>query len=184
MKKMFDFNTKTIVATGIGAALFTLLYTYVAIPTGIPNTSIMPAFGISAFFGALYGPIAAGLICFIGSSISAAMSGGIWWSWAIAAGVCGFIGGMCYPKLKIEEGIFEKKDIIVFNVWALIGNAIAWVLVAPILDIVIYAEPVELVFTQGAVAGLTDEIAAAVIGTVLLMIYAKTRAQKGSLSKG
>ena len=58
MKKMFDFNTKTIVATGVGAALFTLLFMYVAIPTGGPNTSIMPAFGISAFFGALFGPIA------------------------------------------------------------------------------------------------------------------------------
>lgn len=183
MKKMFDFKTKTIVATGIGAALFTLLFMYVAIPTGIPNTSIMPAFGISAFFGALFGPIAGGLIALIGNVLSGALSGGIWWSWAIAAGVCGFITGMVYPKLKVEEGIFGKGDIIRFNVYSLIANAIAWVIVAPVLDIVIYSEPKELVFTQGIVAGTTDAIAAAVIGTLLLIVYSKTRAQKGSLSK-
>ena len=34
-KKMFEFKTKTIVATGLGAALFTLLFMYVKVPTGI-----------------------------------------------------------------------------------------------------------------------------------------------------
>ena len=40
MKKLFSFNTKTLVATGLGAALFTLLFMFVKIPTGIPNTEI------------------------------------------------------------------------------------------------------------------------------------------------
>ena len=35
MKKLFSFNTKTLVATGLGAALFTLLFMFVKIPTGI-----------------------------------------------------------------------------------------------------------------------------------------------------
>ena len=40
MKKMFEFKTKTIVATGIGAALFMLLFMYVKVPTGIPETDV------------------------------------------------------------------------------------------------------------------------------------------------
>ena len=61
MKKLFEFKTKTIVATGLGAALFTLLFMYVKIPTGIPETDIQTAYGIGAFFAALFGPIAGGL---------------------------------------------------------------------------------------------------------------------------
>lgn len=59
-KKMFEFKTKTIVATGLGAALFTLLFMYVKVPTGVPETEIQTAYGIGAFFGALFGPIAGG----------------------------------------------------------------------------------------------------------------------------
>ena len=70
MKKLFEFKTKTIVATGLGAALFTLLFMYVKIPTGIPETDIQTAYGIGAFFAALFGPIAGGLIAFIGHALS------------------------------------------------------------------------------------------------------------------
>ena len=56
-KKLFEFKTKTIVATGLGAALFTLLFMYVKVPTGIPETVIQTAYGIGAFFGELFGNI-------------------------------------------------------------------------------------------------------------------------------
>ena len=56
-------------------------------------------------------------------------------------------------------------------------------MVAPVLDIVIYAEPANLVFTQGAVACMMNIISAGVIGTLLLIAYAATRTRKGSLSK-
>ena len=51
------------------------------------------------------------------------------------------------------------------------------------LDIVIYAEPANLVFTQGAVACLWNAVSCGVIGTLLLFAYAKIRPKKGSLSK-
>ena len=38
-KKLFGFNTKTLVGTALGAALFTVLFMYVKIPTGIPETA-------------------------------------------------------------------------------------------------------------------------------------------------
>ena len=86
MKKLFEFKTKTIVATGLGAALFTLLFMYVKIPTGIPETDIQTAYGIGAFFAALFGPIAGGLIAFIGHALSDGIQyGSIWWSWVVPA---------------------------------------------------------------------------------------------------
>ena len=65
----------------------------------------------------------------------------------------------------------------------IIGNVIAWVIVAPVLDILIYQEPVNLVITQGLVAALMNSISAGVFGTLLLIAYSATRTKKGSLSK-
>ena len=183
-KKMFEFKTKTIVATGLGAALFTLLFMYVKVPTGIPETDIQTAYGIGAFFGALFGPIAGGLIAFIGHALSDSVQyGSVWWSWVVASGVACFGVGLVYPRLKADEGIFGVKDIILFNVYQIISNVIAWMVVAPALDVIVYAEPASLVFTQGWVAALSNSVSAGVIGTLLLFAYSKTRAKKGSLTK-
>lgn len=184
MKRLFEFKTKTIVATGLGAALFTLLFMYIKIPTGIPETDIKTAYGIGAFFAALFGPFAGFLIAFIGHAISDAIQyGSPWWSWVIASGITCFGIGFVYPKLKVEDGIFGGRDILAFNVCQVISNIIAWVAVAPILDIVIYKEPQNLVFTQGVVAAISNSVSAGVIGTILLLLYSKTRSQKGSLTK-
>lgn len=183
-KKLFDFNTKTIVATGLGAALFIVLFMYVKIPTGIPETDIKTAYGVGAFFSALFGPIAGLLIGFIGHGLSDAIQyGSPWWSWVVASALTCFITGLVYPKMKVEEGEFGKADIVRFNVYQVLANIISWVVVAPVLDIVVYAEPVNLVFTQGIVATICNAISAGVIGTILLLLYSRTRSKKGSLTK-
>lgn len=183
-KKLFEFKTRTIVATGLGAALFTVLFMYVKIPTGIPETDIQTAYGLGGFFAALFGPIAGFLIQFIGHAISDSVQyGSAWWSWVIASGTTGFIVGLSYRKLRVEEGVFGKKDIIHFNVMQIIANAVSWIVIAPLLDIIIYAEPANLVFTQGVVAAISNAVSTGVIGTVLLVLYSKTRSQQGSLSK-
>lgn len=182
-KKLFGFNTKTLVGTALGAALFTVLMMYVKIPTGLPSTEIQTCYGIGGFFAAMFGPIAGFLMAFIGHFISDSLSYGAWWSWIIASGVCCFIIGLVYPKLHVEDGILSKKDLLVYNITQVIANVVAWIIVAPVLDIVIYSEPVELVFTQGAVACLSNAVSAGVIGSLLLFLYSKTRAKKGSLTK-
>ena len=184
MKDYFKVSTRTIVATGLGAAIFTLLFMYVKMPSPVPETSFQTAYGLGAFFAALFGPIAGLLIQFIGHALSDAIQyGSPWWSWVIASGVAGFIFGFAYKRTKVEEGEFKSKDILTFNVIQVIGNVIAWVMVAPVLDILIYQEPVNLVFTQGITAAIMNSISAGVIGTLLLIAYAATRTKKGSLSK-
>lgn len=183
-KNLFTFNTKTIVATGLGAALFTLLFMYVKIPSWIPETQIQTAYGVGGFFAALFGPICGFLIAGIGHFLSDSVQyGSAWMSWVIASGVACFITGLSYVKLNVEEGQFGIKDMVTFNVFQIVANVIAWILVAPVLDIVIYSEPVNLVFVQGAFAAITNAISTGVIGTVLLKLYSATKAGKGSLSK-
>ena len=184
MKKYFQVSTKTIVATGLGAAIFMLLFMYVKIPSPVPNTSFQTAYGVAAFFATIYGPIAGGLIGFSGHALNDAIQyGSPWWSWVIASGIAGFIFGFAYKNTKVEEGEFKSKDIIKFNVIQVIGNIIAWLIVAPGLDVLIYKEPVDLVFAQGAIATVMNAISAGVIGTFFLIAYAATRTKKGSISK-
>jgi energy-coupling factor transport system substrate-specific component len=184
MNNLFKFNTRTIVATGLGAALFTLLFMFVKVPSPVPETSFQTAYGVGAFFAALFGPIAGGLIAFIGHALSDAVQyGSPWWSWVIASGVAGFAFGFAFNRTKVEDGEFKTQDIITFNVIQVIGNAIAWIVVAPVLDILIYQEPVNLVFTQGITAAIMNAISVGVIGTLLLIAYAATRTKRGSLSK-
>lgn len=184
MKKLFHVSTKTIVATGLGAALFTLLFMFVKIPSPIPETQFQTAYGLSSMFAALFGPICGFLISFIGHALSDAIQwGSPWWSWVIASGISGLIFGFAYKYVRADEGVFGKKEIITFNIIQIIGNIIAWVIVAPVLDILIYAEPVKLVFTQGVVAAGMNIVSAGVFGTLLLIAYAATRTKKGSLSK-
>jgi energy-coupling factor transport system substrate-specific component len=185
MKDYFKVNTKTIVATGIGAAIFMLLFMYVKIPSPIPETSFQTAYGLSSFMAALFGPIAGALMSFIGHALSDAVQfGSPWWSWVIASGVSGFIFGFAYKRTRVEEGVFKGKDLLTFNLIQIIGNAISWIIVAPVLDILIYQEPVNLVFVQGFTAFLMNSISAGVIGSLLLIAYAATRTKKGSLTKG
>lgn len=177
------FNTKTIVATGLGAALFMVLFTYVKIPSPIPNTSFQIAFGISAFFGALFGPICGFLVAFIGHMFSDFMGGGLWWSWIIASGVSGLISGLAYFVLNIEKKPLTNAKILYFCLINLVGAFVAYLLVAPTLDILIYSEPANLVFAQGIGASAMNAIAACVVGGFLLIAYSKTKTTKGSLNK-
>ena len=175
---------KTIVSIGIGAALFFVLGRFVAIPSPVPNTNISTQYGLLAFMAAIFGPVAGALIGLIGHAlIDFSYGWGIWWSWVVASAVFGIGIGLVSRRLSMSDGEFGTKDIITFNVFQLVAHAIAWGIVAPVLDIVMYAEPANKVFLQGLVGGLSNIVTTAIIGTLLCVAYAKARPKKGSLKE-
>ncbi len=175
---------KTIVAIGIGAALFFVLGRFVSIPSPVPNTNITIQYGLLGFMAVLFGPIAGVLIGLIGHFlIDLSWGYGIWWSWVIASGVFGLLMGLAGSRLKLGEGEFGGKGIAVFNVSQVISHLICWVVVAPVLDIVMYAEPANKVFLQGLVGGAVNIVTTAVVGTLLCLAYAATKPKKGSLKE-
>ena len=138
----------------------------------------------SVFFAAVFGPLCGFLVAFIGHALSDFLSyGAPWWSWVVASGVSALIAGLSFYKLKVEEGEFDTKDMITFNIFQIAANAVAWLIVAPALDIIIYSEPTNIVFAQGAIAFLLDSLTAGIVGTLLLLAYSKTKTKKGTLSK-
>ena len=178
MKKL---SVKTVVAIGIGAALFFVLGK-IAIPSPVPNTNISLQYAIQTVFATLFGPIAGLLIGFIGHTLIDATSYGPWWSWIIASAFVGLVVGLVTMKLDINEGIDTKK-IVQFNVAQIVAHLLAWGLVAPCLDIVIYKEPIEKLFARGLMAGTANIVTTGIVGTLLLVAYAKTVVKKGSLNK-
>ena len=177
-------NIKTFVAVGIGAALFFVLGRFVAIPSPVPNTNISLQYAVLGLLAAMYGPVAGGLIGFIGHAvIDLSWGGSPWWSWVIASAFTGVVVGLFAKKLNVQEGNFNKAKFAMFAVANLIAHAVAWIVVAPVLDILIYAEPVKKVFAQGAFAAVSNIITAVVVGGLLILAYTKTIAKKGSLDK-
>jgi len=185
MKKIFDttFTIKEVVATGIGAALFVVIG-MVSIPTPVPNTSIQLQYAVQALFGVVFGPIVGFLTGFIGHALKDSIqSGNPWWTWILASGLFGFVVGLLKNYLRVAQGVFESRDIITFNVAQFVANALVWVVIAPLGDILIYNEPSNKVFAQGVVATLANGLTVAVAGTILLIAYARTQTKSGSLKK-
>ncbi len=182
MKK--SFGAKEVVAAGIGTALFIAL-TQVQIPLGlIPNTSLQPRAALLAFFAAIFGPVVGGIIGLLGHALGDALFyGSVWWSWVFPDALFGIIVGLFSSKYLIKDGGFEKKQAILFNIVQVVSNALAWIVLAPVLDILIYAEPANKVFTQGIFAFVGNIIIVAILGTLVNFGYTKIGAKSSSLTK-
>lgn len=181
---MKKFGIREVVAIGIGTALFAVL-TQVQIPLGfIPNTALQPRAALLAFFAAVFGPLVGAAVGLIGHALGDALFyGSIWWSWVFPEVVFGIILGLFAKKFAIKEGGFDKKNVILFNIVQIIANAITWILAAPLLDILIYAEPANKVFAQGFFAFLGNVIITAALGTLIALGYSKVGAKSSSLKK-
>ncbi len=178
-------SIRHVVAIGIGIALFVVLTT-VQIPLGfIPNTALQPRMAVLAFLSAVFGPVVGGVIGLVGHALGDAFFyGSVWWSWVFPEAVLGVGVGLFAKRFAVQEGGFATgKNIFLFNVVQVIFNAIAWIVVAPILDIVVYAEPANKVFLQGFFAFLGDIIIIGILGTLLLLGYSRISGQSGSLKK-
>ena len=181
---MKKFSVKTIVAIGIGAALFFVLGRFVSIPSPVPNTTISTQYGLLAFMSVVFGPVAGALIGLIGHAlIDFSWGWGVWWSWVIASGVYGLLLGLAAKVLKMDEAQMGKKGLIKFTIAQVVGHIVCWGAVAPVLDILMYNEPLEKLFSQGLMAGIGNSVTTAIICSLLCIAYAATKTKSGSLTK-
>ena len=182
MKKKF--GIREVVAICIGTALFVVL-TEVQIPLGfVPNTSLQPRMAVLAFLSAIFGPIVGAVIGILGHALGDALFyGSVWWSWVFPEAIVGAGIGAFAKKFAVREGGFGGKNIFLFNVVQVVANAVAWILAAPVLDIVVYAEPANKVFVQGAFAFLGNIIIVGILGSLLLAAYSRIAGQSSSLKK-
>ena len=184
MNKQKGLSVKSVVAIGIGAAIYVILARFTSIPIGIPNTNIEIVYPFLALLATIYGPVVGFSVGFIGHALGDfLMYGQTWWSWVLATAVLGLIIGLYGMRLDLDNGVFTVKQMVGFNVVQIIANVISWLVIAPVGDILIYSEPQNKVFLQGATATITNSLAILILGTILLKAYAATKVKKGSLRK-
>lgn len=171
-----------VVAIGIGAALFFVLGRFLAIPTPIPNTTINLQYAVLAVFAVLYGPLVGVLAGLIGHVLVDATGYGIWPTWETGSAVFALIVGLVMLHNHVREGEFPRRTLVRFVLAVAIANAVTWVLWAPIGDVLIMGEPASKVFTQGVIAFVANSVTAAVLGGIILGIYARSRTRTGSLT--
>ena len=177
-------SIKTVVATGIGAALFIIIGTLINIPTPIPNTNIQLQYAVIALFAVIYGPTVGFFSGFIGHALKDALQyGSPWWTWVLVSGLIGLAIGLLAKKINIEKSPLTVKDYVWFNAVQIIANVVGWALIAPYGDILIYSEPASKVFAQGILSAVINSLTIAIGGSLLLALYSKTRTQSGSLTK-
>jgi energy-coupling factor transport system substrate-specific component len=182
-KKGRKMSTKTVVAIGVGAALYAAL-SAISIPVG-PNTSFRIAIALLPIFGAFFGPAAGFLIGFIGHALNDAfMYGNIWWSWVFLSAMMGLFGGfVCFDrKFDPLNGICTKVHIGLMYLWSLIGMFVGSV-IAYLGDVYLYGEPSEKLFVQITAANLSNLVVIAVIGIPAVILIAKSKARNQGLKK-
>ena len=147
---------------------------------GEEEESIMKKFGIKEVVAIGIGAI----VGLLGHALGDALFyGSVWWSWVFPEAVVGILIGVFAKKFAVREGGFTRKNIVLFNVVQVVSNALAWILLAPALDIAVYAEPANKVFLQGAAAFLGNILIVGILGSLLLAAYSRIAGKSASLEK-
>ena len=176
MGAFFSVNRRMLIATAIGAVLFTLLSRFVILPTPIQGTFFFPSYALLGLFATLFGPISGALISFTGMVVVGLLMDNIFLSYTVASIVCGFIYGLAKKYVRVDEGRFAEGDVIAYNLFQIGGNLFSWALLAPVLELFLSPErsPREI-FAQGIIAAFVDILSAEFIGTPLLFVYSLIR---------
>jgi class 3 adenylate cyclase/uncharacterized membrane protein len=164
----------------IGAGLMFVLNRYIAIPSGVPDTSVQLGIPILAVFAAVMGPLAGFLIGFIGHAlVDLTGEWGVWWSWVISSAFFGLFVGSFRSLYKIGEGRFGVKQAFIFNGVQAAANIASYVFIARILDLLMYNEPFGKLTLQGFVAAGINIAAVLILGTLIAAGYSKTLTKTG-----
>lgn len=102
-------SIKTVVATGIGAALFVVIGLLINIPTFVPNTSIQLQYAVQSLLAVVFGPVVGFLVGFIGHTLKDSLTYGPWWSWILASGVFGLVVGLTKNVYVFKKGFLKER---------------------------------------------------------------------------
>lgn len=183
-KLLGTWNTKTIVGVAIGAALFGVLMNYGGIKV-TTNTSLTSAYVVPAIVGALFGPLPAGLAAGLGNVVADLLGGwGFWFDWSLGNFVAGYFAGLFgLFGADIAYGKFGVKDAIIYVVSCIIGCALGFGIVTPVLTYLWYSSELTITWAQAFAAIVSDATVLVVVGLPLLFALAHRNKRGTNLSK-
>lgn len=177
-------DTKTIVGIAIGAALFGVLMNFGGIKV-TTNTSLTSAYIVLPIVGALFGPLPAALTGLLGNTIADLIGGwGLWFDWSFGNAVAGlFIGLLPLYGAKINDGVFQVKHAVIYAISTILGIAIGFGLVTPLLTVLFYSGELTITWIQAEAAIISDASVSIIVGIPVLFALAKRNAKMSGLSK-
>ena len=180
-ESIFKFDTKTVVALGIGSALYGVLGV-LGFPIG-PNLYIKPALAILVIFSTMFGPVVGFIVGFIGHVISDAIAGfGIWWGWVLADAIIGLFSGLvfCKKDFNLKNGLATKKHMIYLGITGTIGMIIG-ISIAGLFDVYVMNEPVNKIIFQVVWGIVADVAVLLVIGIPVVLAFIKHNSKNSNL---
>jgi len=179
-----EWNTRTIVAVAVGAALFGVLMVYGGIQV-FTNTSLTTAMFVPVIVGGMFGPLPAMATLLVGNIIADFIGGwGMWFDWSIGNAVLGFcVGLLPVYGARIMDGVFTTVQKIIYAVCCVLGNVLAFGIVTPIFSVLFYGGELKLTFIQAGVASAANIFILVVLGIPILMLIANRSAARANFKK-
>lgn len=174
MMKHNILSAHKVIGSIVGLIVFIGLFKYVGVTIAASTMTLNLSGAWLALMTAIFGPLAGAFIAFFGHTISdLSVTGTAWWTWAIANGMFGLFIGLAMQRIGIFVGSLTIKKIGLFNVWQLIANIVAWLIIAPLGDHWIYGLTLNAVYQQGVIITMVNVVVIAVLGTALIWLYQK-----------
>ncbi|HWR22449.1 MAG TPA: ECF-type riboflavin transporter substrate-binding protein [Feifaniaceae bacterium] len=166
-----EWNTRTIVGIAVGAALFGVLMVFGSIPV-FTNTYLTTAMVIPVVVGALFGPLPSMATLLLGNVLADLIGGwGFWFDWSIGNAFLGFFVGLLpVYGAHITEGVFKVRHAIIYSVLVIVGNAVAFGLITPLLTSLFYSADLEITFLQSFASGISNTAVLIIVGIPILIL--------------
>lgn len=177
-------NTRTIVAIAIGAALFGVLMVFGSIPV-FTNTNLTSAMIVPVIVGAMFGPLPALVTLTVGNCLADLIGGwGFWFDWSIGNGFLGlFVGLLPIYGARITDGIFKWWHALIYAGCCIVGNAVAFGIITPIMTSIFYSADLELTFMQSLASGISNCAVLIIVGIPVLFLLASRYKKRSNLSE-
>lgn len=164
----------------IGAGLFFALGRFVSLPSPVETVDICVQYGLLAFLAVACGPMTGALAGLIGHILIDLSYGELCWSWILASAAFGGLLGVLGNVVHLTAAEPDREHLIRFNLCQVATHVVCWAGIAPVLEILLYAENMDRIFEQGLTAALSNSVTTAIVGSALLTAYAAIKRSRNA----
>ncbi|HKM22048.1 MAG TPA: ECF transporter S component [Lachnospiraceae bacterium] len=163
----FKFNLSEFLIALVGTVLF-VAFSFVKIPS-FPSAGLFRIENIIlAYFAMVYGPVVGGIIGGMGYSIASYLTNGAsHWSLILSFAIFAIVIGQFRGKYKVSEGEFGVKQMLSFQMAQITANMITWVLIASLLEVLLYEQEVVYVIILGFTEFVYSSLLVGIFTTML-----------------
>lgn len=175
---MKTISSRSIAAIAVGSVLFFLLGRFVSIPSPVPTVNICVQYGLLAYLAVAFGPLTGSMTGLLGHILIDWSNGGtFYWSWILASSAFGGLLGVLANVVRLNAADRSRETLIRFNLCQVAVHVVCWAGIAPVLELLLYAETMDKIFEQGLTAGIANAVTTAIVGSLLLTSHAALKSK-------